>query len=372
MGMVAWALLSYAGATLPVLIGFAVIWGTSAGIGAQAFYSVWTSELFATRFRATAQGVLFFAARCAVGGLSYVFPTLLTNQGVPFVGHDHAGLARSWRWWSVRSGRRTRRASRCARSSGSATRSRSALTAELSVEARATSSGWNTTCWCRCCSSVVSASSSWAAVRPSSSRGCRTEVSGTAAAEANSMSSYPTMARSPGTRQPGADGLLEQAERDDVVGAERRGRTAGGGEAGEPLAGAAALGDGERGGGQLDQVLGGQPGLAPGRAARRRSGRGPGPSELGPPMKATRVWPWSMRCSIGQPAAEHVVDGDRAEPVVVAGAVDDHQRDAALGDGVDPRGLRVDRGQQDAQHALLHQLRRGGPARGRRGCCCCR
>ena len=86
MGIVAWALLSYAPESLAVLIGFAVIWGTSAGIGAQAFYSVWTSELFATRFRATAQGVLFFAARCAVGGLSYVFPTLLTQQGVPFVG----------------------------------------------------------------------------------------------------------------------------------------------------------------------------------------------------------------------------------------------------------------------------------------------
>ena len=86
MGMVAWALLSYAGSSVPVLLGFAVIWGISAGIGAQAFYSVWTSELFATKYRATAQGVLFFAARCAVGGLSYVFPTLLANQGVPFVG----------------------------------------------------------------------------------------------------------------------------------------------------------------------------------------------------------------------------------------------------------------------------------------------
>ncbi len=86
MGVIAWALLSYGPGTLPVLLGFAVIWGTSAGIGAQAFYSVWTSELFATRYRATAQGVLFFAARCAVGGLSYVFPVLLAEKGVPFVG----------------------------------------------------------------------------------------------------------------------------------------------------------------------------------------------------------------------------------------------------------------------------------------------
>ena len=86
MGVVAWALLSYAEGSLVVLLVFAVIWGTSAGIGAQAFYSVWTSELFATRYRATAQGVLFFAARVAVGLLSYVFPTLLAQQGVPFVG----------------------------------------------------------------------------------------------------------------------------------------------------------------------------------------------------------------------------------------------------------------------------------------------
>ena len=86
MGMVAWGVLSYLPGTVGVLLAFAVIWGLSAGIGAQAFYSVWTSELFATRYRATAQGVLFFAARCAVGGLSYVFPALLAAKGVPFVG----------------------------------------------------------------------------------------------------------------------------------------------------------------------------------------------------------------------------------------------------------------------------------------------
>ena len=86
MGIAAWALLAYAPSSLFVLLLFAVVWGTSAGIGAQAFYSVWASELFATRFRATAQGLLFFAARVAVGLLSYVFPTLLTNRGVPFVG----------------------------------------------------------------------------------------------------------------------------------------------------------------------------------------------------------------------------------------------------------------------------------------------
>ena len=85
MGIVAWALLAYADGSIRCCSVFAVVWGTSAGIGAQAFYSVWTSELFATRYRATAQGLLFFAARVAVGLLSYVFPTLLA-AGRAFVG----------------------------------------------------------------------------------------------------------------------------------------------------------------------------------------------------------------------------------------------------------------------------------------------
>nr|WP_240897220.1 MFS transporter [Kineococcus vitellinus] len=85
-GVVAWGLLVFADGSLPTLLGYAVVWGLAAGIGAQAFYSVWTSELFATPYRASAQGVLFFAARCAVGLLSYWFPTLLSERGVPFVG----------------------------------------------------------------------------------------------------------------------------------------------------------------------------------------------------------------------------------------------------------------------------------------------
>nr|WP_246315357.1 MFS transporter [Kineococcus aurantiacus] len=92
MGIVAWALLVFADGSLPTLLGYALLWGLAAGIGAQAFYSVWTSELFATPYRASAQGVLFFAARCAVGLLSYWFPTLLTEQGVPFVGTVMIGL----------------------------------------------------------------------------------------------------------------------------------------------------------------------------------------------------------------------------------------------------------------------------------------
>jgi MFS transporter, SP family, inositol transporter len=86
LGIAAWILLVFVHATTPILILFAVLWGVSAGIGAQAFYAMWTAELFATPYRASAQGVLFFAARVVVGLLSYWFPTLLASRGVPFVG----------------------------------------------------------------------------------------------------------------------------------------------------------------------------------------------------------------------------------------------------------------------------------------------
>ncbi|MBL8025348.1 MAG: MFS transporter [Fibrobacteres bacterium] len=86
LGILAWILLVFVEPTTPVLIVFATLWGISAGIGAQAFYALWTAELFATPYRASAQGVLFFAARIAVGLLSYGFPVLLEARGVPFVG----------------------------------------------------------------------------------------------------------------------------------------------------------------------------------------------------------------------------------------------------------------------------------------------
>lgn len=87
LGVAAWMILAFvAHVTMPLLIAFAVLWGVSAGIGAQAFYALWTAELFATAYRASAQGVLFFTARILVGVLSYLFPTLLADRGVPFVG----------------------------------------------------------------------------------------------------------------------------------------------------------------------------------------------------------------------------------------------------------------------------------------------
>ena len=92
LGIAAWVLLVFVHVTTPLLIFFAILWGVSAGIGAQAFYALWTAEMFATPYRASAQGVLFFVARILVGVLSYFFPTLLATQGVGAVGMIMIGL----------------------------------------------------------------------------------------------------------------------------------------------------------------------------------------------------------------------------------------------------------------------------------------
>ncbi|MGJ6124849.1 MFS transporter [Mycolicibacterium sp. Y3] len=87
LGIIGWiVLVAFTDGGVPTMLVFAVLWGVSAGIGAQAFYSLWASELFATPYRASAQGVMFFVVRTATGLLSYFFPTLLAATGLTTVG----------------------------------------------------------------------------------------------------------------------------------------------------------------------------------------------------------------------------------------------------------------------------------------------
>ncbi|MGM1017150.1 MAG: MFS transporter [Actinomycetota bacterium] len=92
LGVVAWVVLIYAPPGLFSLLFFAVAWGISAGVGAQAFYGLWTAELFATKHRASAQGMLFMLARVMVGLLSLVFPVLLDSIGLGQLGLLIIGL----------------------------------------------------------------------------------------------------------------------------------------------------------------------------------------------------------------------------------------------------------------------------------------
>ncbi len=87
LGIIGWiVLVAFTDEGVPTMLVFAVLWGISSGIGAQAFYSLWASELFATPYRASAQGVMFFVVRTVTGLLSYFFPTLLAVTGLTAVG----------------------------------------------------------------------------------------------------------------------------------------------------------------------------------------------------------------------------------------------------------------------------------------------
>src|SRR5699024_6334809 len=86
MGIVAWVILTFAPMNWISLILFVVLWGSAAGIGAQAFYALWTSELFPTRYRAGAQGLMYFIVRTGVSIYSLVLPTILATLGFRVTG----------------------------------------------------------------------------------------------------------------------------------------------------------------------------------------------------------------------------------------------------------------------------------------------
>lgn len=86
MGIVAWMILTFGGMGWTELLLFVLLWGTAAGFGAQAFYALWSSELFHTKYRAKAQGVMFSIARIGVGLFSLVIALLITTLGFKVAG----------------------------------------------------------------------------------------------------------------------------------------------------------------------------------------------------------------------------------------------------------------------------------------------
>ena len=54
---------------------FTILWGINNGSSVQVFYALWGSELFPAKFRAGAQGLMFFIVRglSAVWGLVFTF-----------------------------------------------------------------------------------------------------------------------------------------------------------------------------------------------------------------------------------------------------------------------------------------------------------
>lgn len=51
MAVASWVVLTFVGMSWVGLWTFVILWGISAGIGAQAFYALWSTELFPTKYR---------------------------------------------------------------------------------------------------------------------------------------------------------------------------------------------------------------------------------------------------------------------------------------------------------------------------------
>ncbi|HAA6316033.1 TPA_asm: MFS transporter [Listeria monocytogenes] len=92
MAVASWVVLTFVGMSWVGLWTFAILWGISAGIGAQAFYALWSTELFPTKYRGGVQGVMFFLVRGSTGVWSIVFPVILANLGFTVAGTIMIGL----------------------------------------------------------------------------------------------------------------------------------------------------------------------------------------------------------------------------------------------------------------------------------------
>lgn len=86
MGIAAWMILTFGGMGIVELLLFVGLWGIAAGFGAQAFYGLWSAELFHTKYRAQAQGLMFFVARIGVGLISLVVPIMISTLGFKVAG----------------------------------------------------------------------------------------------------------------------------------------------------------------------------------------------------------------------------------------------------------------------------------------------
>jgi len=93
LGVAAWIVLTFVGITnTTALWAFVVLWGVHAGFGVQAFYALWASELFHARYRAAAQGFMFFMVRGGAAIWSFVFTGVYASAGFYTAGYIMVGL----------------------------------------------------------------------------------------------------------------------------------------------------------------------------------------------------------------------------------------------------------------------------------------
>ena len=66
------------------LWAFAILWGIEGGLSVQIFYALWGSELFPAKFRAGAQGLMFFLVRGLSAAWGLVFTYIYGEKGEGF------------------------------------------------------------------------------------------------------------------------------------------------------------------------------------------------------------------------------------------------------------------------------------------------
>ena len=76
MAVLAWLIIVTIGINgMAGLLFFTLLWAIQAGVSVQSFYALWASELFPAKYRAAAQGIMFFVVRglSAAWGLGFVY-----------------------------------------------------------------------------------------------------------------------------------------------------------------------------------------------------------------------------------------------------------------------------------------------------------
>ncbi|MDR2232332.1 MAG: MFS transporter [Tannerella sp.] len=93
LGVAAWVVLTFVGiSNATALWLFVILWGVHAGLGVQAFYALWASELFHARYRAAAQGLMFFIVRGGAAIWSFVFINIYDKAGFYTAGNIMVAL----------------------------------------------------------------------------------------------------------------------------------------------------------------------------------------------------------------------------------------------------------------------------------------
>lgn len=76
VNVISMALFAFFKLNFIISLSYVILWGIGQGMAQQPFFQLWSSELFPTRFRSTAQGIMFSIVRISLGFWSFFVPTL--------------------------------------------------------------------------------------------------------------------------------------------------------------------------------------------------------------------------------------------------------------------------------------------------------